>query len=57
VVTLSDGQVYEYAIPASGDQTFNGGKNYQYNMKFGANQMTVTMSVADWVDITGQYTL
>ena len=57
VVTLSDGQVYEYAIPASGDQTFNGGKNYQYNMKFGANQMTVTMSVADWVDITGQYVL
>lgn len=57
VVTLSDGQVYEYAIPTSGDQTFNGGKNYQYNMKFGANQMTVTMSVADWVDITGQYTL
>jgi hypothetical protein len=57
VVTLSDGQVYEYAIPASGDQTFNGGKNYQYNMKFGANQMTVTMTVADWVDITGQYTL
>lgn len=57
VVTLSDGQVYEYAIPASGDQTFNGGKNYQYKMKFGANQMTVTMSVADWVDITGQYTL
>lgn len=57
VVTLSDGQVYEYAIPASGDQTFNGGKNYQYNMKFGANQMTVTMSVADWVDVTGHYTL
>ena len=57
VVTLSDGQVYEYAIPASGDQTFNGGKNYQYNMKFGANQMTVTMTVADWVDVTGHYTL
>lgn len=57
MVTLSDGQVYEYAIPASGDQTFNGGKNYQYNMKFGANQMTVTMSVADWVDVTGHYTL
>ncbi len=57
VVTLANGQVYKYAIPASGDQTFNGGKNYQYNMKFGANQMTVTMSVADWVDITGQYTL
>ena len=57
VVTLSDGQVYEYAIPASGDQTFNGGKNYQYNMKFGASGVEVTVSVADWVDVTGHYTL
>jgi hypothetical protein len=57
VVTLSDGQVYEYAIPASGDQTFNGGKNYQYNMKFGASGVEVTVSVADWLDVTGQYVL
>ncbi len=56
-VTLADGQVYKYAIPEASSLTLNGGRNYQFNMKFGANQMTVTMSVADWVDITGQYVL
>ena len=56
-VTLADGQVYKYAIPEASSLTLNGGRNYQFNMKFGANQMTVTMSVADWVDITGHYTL
>ena len=56
-VTLADGQVYKYAIPEASSLTLNGGRNYQFNMKFGANQMTVTMTVADWVDITGHYTL
>lgn len=56
-VTLANGQVYKYAIPEASSLTLNGGRNYQFNMKFGANQMTVTMTVADWVDITGHYTL
>ena len=56
-VTLANGQVYKYAIPEASSLTLNGGRNYQFNMKFGANQMTVTMTVADWVDITGQYVL
>ena len=56
-VTLADGQVYKYAIPEASSLTLNGGRNYQFNMKFGANQMTVTMTVADWVDVTGQYVL
>ncbi len=56
-VTLADGQVYKYAIPEASSLTLNGGRNYQFNMKFGANGAEVTISVADWVDITGQYTL
>jgi hypothetical protein len=57
VVTLADGQVYKYAIPEASSLTLNGGRNYQFNMKFGANQMTVTMTVADWVGVAGEYTL
>ena len=56
-VTLADGQVYKYAIPEASSLTLNGGRNYQFNMKFGANGVEVTISVADWVDITGQYVL
>lgn len=56
-VTLADGQVYKYAIPEASSLTLNGGRNYQFNMKFGANGVEVTISVADWVDITGHYTL
>ena len=56
-VTLADGQVYKYAIPEASSLTLNGGRNYQFNMKFGANGAEVTISVADWVDITGHYTL
>ena len=56
-VTLADGQVYKYAIPEASSLTLNGGRNYQFNMKFGANQMTVTMTVADWVGVAGEYTL
>jgi hypothetical protein len=56
-VTLADGQVYKYAIPEASSLTLNGGRNYQFNMKFGASEMNVTMTVVDWVDITGQYTL
>ena len=55
VVTLVDGQVYKYAIPEASSLTLNGGRNYQFNMKFGANQMTVTMTVADWVGVAGEY--
>ncbi len=56
-VTLADGQVYKYAIPEASSLTLNGGRNYQFNMKFGANGAEVTISVADWVDITGHYVL
>ncbi len=56
-VTLADGQVYKYAIPEASSLTLNGGRNYQFNMKFGASEMNVTMTVADWVDVTGHYTL
>jgi hypothetical protein len=56
-VTLANGQVYKYAIPEASSLTLNGGRNYQFNMKFGANGVEVTISVADWVDITGHYTL
>ena len=56
-VTLADGQVYKYAIPEASSLTLNGGRNYQFNMKFGANGAEVTISVADWVDVTGHYTL
>ena len=56
-VTLADGQVYKYAIPEASSLTLNGGRNYQFNMKFGANGVEVTISVADWVDVTGHYTL
>jgi hypothetical protein len=56
-VTLADGQVYKYAIPEASSLTLNGGRNYQFNMKFGANGVEVTISVADWVDITGHYVL
>jgi hypothetical protein len=57
VVTLSNGQEYKYTVPAASSLTLNGGRNYQFNMKFGANGVEVTISVADWVDITGQYVL
>jgi hypothetical protein len=56
-VTLANGQVYKYAIPEASSLTLNGGRNYQFNMKFGANGVEVTISVADWVDVTGQYVL
>lgn len=56
-VTLANGQVYKYAIPEASSLTLNGGRNYQFNMKFGANGVEVTISVADWVDITGHYVL
>jgi len=56
-VTLADGQVYKYAIPEASSLTLNGGRNYQFNMKFGASGVEVTISVADWVDVTGQYVL
>lgn len=56
-VTLADGQVYKYAIPEASSLTLNGGRNYQFNMKFGASGVEVTVSVADWLDVTGQYVL
>ena len=56
-VTLANGQVYKYAIPEASSLTLNGGRNYQFNMKFGASGVEVTVSVADWLDVTGQYVL
>ena len=54
-VTLANGQVYDYTIPSATPLTLNGGRHYQFKMRVGTTDMDVTMSVADWVGVAGEY--
>ena len=56
-VTLTNGQVYDYTIPSATPLTLNGGRHYQFKMRVGTTDMDVTMSVADWVGVVGEYVL
>lgn len=57
-VTLANGDVYEYAIPSTTTLTLGGGRNYHFKMKLkSANKTEVTMTIVDWVDVEGEYTL
>lgn len=56
-VRLVNGDVYRYDLPENTSLTLEGGKHYQFRMKFGASLSEVTMSVADWVGVAGEYTL
>ena len=56
-VTLNNGEVYNYTNPTANPLTLEGGKHYQFRMKFGASLSEVTMSVADWVGVAGEYIL
>lgn len=57
-VTLANGEVYNYTIPAANPLTLEGGKHYQFRMKFGTGKTAeVTMRVVDWVGVAGEYVL
>lgn len=56
-VTLANGEVYNYTVPATNPLTLVSGRHYQFKMKFGASNMEVSMNVADWVGVVGEYTL
>ena len=56
-VTLANGEVYNYTVPATNPLTLVSGRHYQFKMKFGASNMEVSMNVADWVGVSGEYTL
>jgi len=57
-VTLNNGEVYNYTIPTANPLTLEGGKHYQFRMKFSPGKTAeVTMSVADWVGVAGEYIL
>lgn len=54
-VRLVNGDVYRYDLPENTSLTLDGGKHYQFRMKFGASLSEVTMSIADWVGVAGEY--